>query len=123
VPIRGAALLLSLTLLAGCSAATIANAPGVGEPANTPARSETATPFLPVHDVPPPREEPVPTLEERTKLQKELLATRDRQNAEANSLAKGTAPPKKAASKKTASQKPSQPDAKAQGNDTKDASH
>jgi hypothetical protein len=46
---------------------------------------------MPVHDVPPPREERVPSGEEQTRLQKELLAARDRQKAKADALAKESA--------------------------------
>jgi hypothetical protein len=35
--------------------------------------------YLPVHDLPPKREKPAMTADERLKLQKELIAARDRQ--------------------------------------------
>ena len=108
--IRPASALLVWLMLTGCSA-PLANAPIIGEPANTPARAETAPSYLPVHDVPPPREEAVPPLEERTKLQKELLAARDRQNAQAEALAKGSSPVKK----KAAPAKPARGQAKDEG--------
>jgi hypothetical protein len=35
--------------------------------------------YLPVHDLPPKREKPAMMADERSKLQKELIAARDRQ--------------------------------------------
>jgi hypothetical protein len=47
------------------------------------ARSEAPAPpkasvYLPVEDLPPPREQPAMTIDERSKLEKELIAARDR---------------------------------------------
>jgi len=52
------------------------------------ARAEATAPpktsnYLPVEDLPPKREKPVLTPDERLKLQKELIAARDRQAAAA----------------------------------------
>ena len=53
-----AGLLLLGIALGGC-ASTIADAPLVGLPANTPARPAAPAEYLPVHDVPAPRQETV----------------------------------------------------------------
>ena len=87
--LRLAAGLAAAALLAGC--AGIADAPLIGVPANAPARPAVATQYMPIHDVPPPREEPVQSEAERAKLQKDLLEARDRQNARADELAKQSA--------------------------------
>ena len=50
------AILLLALALGGC-ASVVADVPLVGVPANAPARPETAGTYLPVHDVPPPRQE------------------------------------------------------------------
>ncbi|WP_425994107.1 hypothetical protein [Afipia sp. DC4300-2b1] len=73
-------LLLLGIVLGGC-ASTIADAPLVGLPANTPARPATPAEYLPVHDVPAPRQETVLDQAQQDKLEKDLLAARDRQAA------------------------------------------
>lgn len=75
-----AALLLSLSL-GGCATST-------GGSSLMDARAEAPMPpktkaYLPVEDLPPPREKPAMTPDERSKLQKELVAARDRQAAAA----------------------------------------
>jgi hypothetical protein len=75
----GTPLLLSLSL-GGC-----ATSPG---PPLMDARAEALLPpktsvYLPVHDLPPPRDQPVMTSDERSMLQKDLIAARDRQAAAA----------------------------------------
>jgi len=72
------ALLLAALTLGGCST-SIADLPLFGTPADAPARSKDADGYLPVHDVPPDREEPELAPAERAKIQAELLAARDRQ--------------------------------------------
>ena len=52
------------------------------------ARAEASAPpktsvYLPVEDLPPKREKPAMTADERSKLQKELIAARDRQVSKA----------------------------------------
>jgi hypothetical protein len=72
-----AALLLSSLLLGGCATSTAS--PSVMDArAEAPAPSKTGT-YLPVQDLPPKRDKPIMTPEERLKLQKELSAARDRQ--------------------------------------------
>jgi len=70
-------MLLGLAL-GGC-ASQLADAPLVGLPANTPARPATPAEYLPVHDVPAPRQETVLNQAQQDKLEKDLLAARDRQ--------------------------------------------
>jgi hypothetical protein len=73
-----AALLLSALTLGGC-ATSIADLPLVGTPADAPERPKQAGAYLPVHDLPPDREEAAMAPAERAKIQAELLAARDRQ--------------------------------------------
>lgn len=72
------ALLLSALALGGCSS-SIADLPLVGTPADAPARPKDAGAYLPVHDLPPDREEAVIPPAERAKIEAELAAARDRQ--------------------------------------------
>jgi hypothetical protein len=84
-----AAVLMSALAVSGCST-SIADLPGVGLPGDAPARPKEANGYLPVHDLPPAREEAVIKPAEQAKIQAELLAARDRQAAAAapNSAAK-----------------------------------
>ena len=71
-------LLLSALALGGCSM-SIADLPLVGTPADAPERPKEAGAYLPVHDLPPDREEAVIPPAERAKIEAELAAARDRQ--------------------------------------------
>ena len=71
-------LLLSALPLGGC-ATSIAEMPIAGTPADAPARSKDAGGYLPVHDLPPDREQAEMTPAEQAKALKELAAARDRQ--------------------------------------------
>jgi hypothetical protein len=71
-------LLVSALALAGCSS-SIADLPLVGTPADAPARPKEAGIYLPVHDLPPDREEAAMAPAERAKIEAELVAARDRQ--------------------------------------------
>ena len=71
-------LLLSALALGGCSI-SIADLPLVGTPADAPERPKEAGAYLPVHDLPPDREEAAMAPAERAKVQSELIAARDRQ--------------------------------------------
>jgi len=71
-------LLLSALPLGGC-ATSIAEMPIVGTPADAPARPKEAGTYLPVHDLPPDREEAEMTPAEQAKALKELAAARDHQ--------------------------------------------
>jgi hypothetical protein len=51
----------------------------IGTPADAPPRPKEAGGYLPVHDLPPDREQPELAPAERAKIQAELLAARDRQ--------------------------------------------
>jgi hypothetical protein len=74
----GTLLLLSLSL-GGCATA---GSSLMDARAEAPAPPKTSS-YLPVEDLPPPREQPAMTTDELSKLQKELIATRDRQTAAA----------------------------------------
>ena len=74
----GALLLSSALALGGC-ATSIADLPLVGTPADVPERPKEAGAYLPVHDLPPDREEAAMAPAERAKIQSELIAARDRQ--------------------------------------------
>jgi hypothetical protein len=71
-------LLLSALTMGGCSI-PIADLPMVGTPADAPARPKEAGAYLPVHDLPPDRDEAVMAPGDRAKMQAELIAARDRQ--------------------------------------------
>ena len=85
--------LLSALTLGGC-ATSIADLPLVGTPADAPARPKEAGSYLPVHDLPPDRDEAAMAPAEQAKIQRELLAARDRQASTAagkNPAAKNSA--------------------------------
>lgn len=73
-----AGVLLFGIALGGC-ASQIADAPLIGLPANTPARPANPGEYLPVHDIPAPRQETVLDPAQQSKLEKDLLSARDRQ--------------------------------------------
>jgi hypothetical protein len=75
--LAAAALLLSSLSLGGCATST-AGSSLMDARAEAPAPPKTSA-YLPVEDLPPKREKPAMTLDERSKLQKELIAARDRQ--------------------------------------------
>jgi hypothetical protein len=77
-----AALLLSALALGGCSI-SLADLPLVGTPVDAPERPKEAGAYLPVHDLPPDRDEAAMTPAQRAEMEKELLAARDRQASEA----------------------------------------
>jgi len=77
VVVWGVLLTAALTL-GGCSS-TIADLPVVGTPSDAPARPKEAGAYLPVHDLPPDRDAEVIPPKERTKIEAELIAARDRQ--------------------------------------------
>lgn len=76
------ALLVLAVSLGGC-ASTVADLPLVGLPADAPARPQEKRAYLPVHDMPAPRDQAVMDPAEQAKLQAELIAARDRQAAAA----------------------------------------
>jgi hypothetical protein len=71
-----AALLLTALALAGCST-SIADIPLDG--ASSEARAKDAGAYLPVNQLPPARDEAAMDPAERAKIQKELVAARERQ--------------------------------------------
>ncbi|WP_458761081.1 hypothetical protein ACSVBT_10035 [Afipia sp. TerB] len=75
-----ALIVLAACMLGGCSL-PVADLPVVGLPANTPPRPETPAAYLPVHDIPAPREENLLTADQQAQMEKELAAARDRQSA------------------------------------------
>ena len=75
-------------LMLGACSIPIADLPLIGVPADAPKRAEIQPAYLPVNDTPPPRDEAVLTTDEQKKLQKQLLDARDKQNADADKLAK-----------------------------------
>ena len=76
----GMPLLLSLSL-GGCASST-ARSSLMDAHAEAPAPPKTSG-YLPVEDLPPPRDQTAMTRDEQAKLKKELLAARDRQAAAA----------------------------------------
>ena len=93
-----AIILLGLAL-SGC-ASTVANLPLIGLPANAPARPETPGSFLPVHDLPQPRQEEMMSVTEQTRIANELMEARAKGKATAASdaaeIAASTPPPARA---------------------------
>ena len=73
----GALLLLSLSL-GGCATSTGSPLMDARDEATAPAKANA---YLPVEDLPPKREKPAMTADERTKVTKELTAARDRQTS------------------------------------------
>jgi len=80
------ALLTAALALGGCST-TIADLPAVGTPADAPERPKEPGAYLPVHDLPPDREEAIISPAERAKIEAELAAAREHQAA---AMATGT---------------------------------
>ena len=85
-------LLLSALALGGC-ATSIADMPLVGTPADAPARPKEAGAYLPVHDLPPDREEAAMAPSEQAKVLKELSAARDHQASAKGAKKPGRAVP------------------------------
>ena len=90
-----AGLFASALALGGCST-QIADLPGVGLPTDTPERPKEAGTYMPVHDVPPNREEEAMKPAEVAKLQADLTAARDRQASTTATPATAAAAPKPA---------------------------
>ena len=92
--LASAALLLSSLSLGGCVSST-ASSSLMDARAEAPAPPKTSV-YLPVEDLPPKREKPAMTPDERLKLQKELIAARDRQASDGKARGGGArAQPKK----------------------------
>ncbi|WP_407181523.1 hypothetical protein [Bradyrhizobium sp. STM 3562] len=71
-------LALSAFVLAGCSS-PIADMPSLGTPADASAHAKDSGTYLPVHDLPPDRDEAVIPPDQRAKIEAELIKARDRQ--------------------------------------------
>jgi hypothetical protein len=84
-----AALFASALTIGGCST-QIADLPGVGVPTDAPQRPKEAGGYLPVHDLPPDRDEAAMNATERAKIQAELVAARDRQASTGSAAKTGT---------------------------------
>ena len=84
--------------LGGCS--YVADVPLIGVPANAPPRPEGSGTYLPVHDIPPQREEQVLSVPEQTRIYDELdkARTKGKANAAADAaeIAASQPPPKPA---------------------------
>lgn len=78
--------------LAGCSS-SIADLPLGSPAADASAHPKEPDGYLPVHDIPPERDEAVIPPDQRAKIQSELIAARDRQ-ASSTAAASSTAPAK-----------------------------
>lgn len=85
-PLAAAALLLYSLSLGGCATSTTGSSVMNAHAEALPKTSG----YLPVEDLPPKEEKPAMTADERLKLQKELIAARDRQTSRAK--AKGASP-------------------------------
>jgi len=71
-------LLAAALALGGCSI-SLADLPLVGTPADAPGRPKEGSAYLPVNELPPDRDEAAMDPAQRAKIQKELVAARDRQ--------------------------------------------
>jgi hypothetical protein len=91
-----AALFASAFALGGCST-SIADLPGIGTPADAPQRPKEAVGYLPVHDLPPDRDEAALKPKELEKIEEELRAARDRQASAAGGTPAATTATKPAA--------------------------
>ena len=83
------ALLAAALTIGGCST-QIADMHGVGLPSDAPARPKEAGAYMPVHDLPPDRDEAVMKPAELAKIQAELTAARDRQASSGAAAKTGT---------------------------------
>lgn len=78
---------------AGCSASHIDAVPNWagGEPQGVPTRPAAEMEYPPVHDRPPPLATKIITVEEQTKIERDLVASRDRQAKRAEQMKKDRA--------------------------------
>ena len=85
------ALLAAALAVSGCST-QVADMPLVGVPSDAPPRPKEAGTYLPVHDLPPSRDEAAMNLAEQKRIQSELIAARDRQASSSTPAASKAAP-------------------------------
>ncbi len=91
-----AAVAMAAALSSCAPGAVIDKLPGdLGLPAEAPARPTTPYVYPAVHDMPPPRETPTMSEEQQVKLEKDLEAVRDRQEAREGAAKKTAKPVKK----------------------------
>ncbi len=74
--VTGMTLLASALVLSGCST-PIADMPSTANPAD--AQAQAGSSYPPVNELPPERDSAAMSPDERAKIEKELLAARDRQ--------------------------------------------
>ena len=77
------AALCALALTLGSCSSQIADMPGVGLPADAPQRPKESGGYMPIHDLPPDRNQEAIKPDELAKIQEELTAARDRQASSA----------------------------------------
>jgi hypothetical protein len=77
--------LLAAIAVAGCTS-TLSNLPLVGEPDTLPQRPGTPGAYPAVHDMPAPRDTKPLTEAERKKLEADLVAARNKQEADTNTV-------------------------------------
>jgi hypothetical protein len=99
-----AALVISALALGGC-ATSIADIPVIGVPADAPGRPKEVSAYPAVHDLPAPREQDAMDPTEQAKIEKELVAARDRQAEVAADKPPPTGKSNAAAGKSTAAAK------------------
>jgi hypothetical protein len=73
------AALVMLSLSLGGCATSIADIPLIGVPSDAPSRPKDPSAYPAVHDIPAEREQTAMAPSEQAKIQKELIAARDRQ--------------------------------------------
>ena len=84
---RIAAILLCLTAMfavAGCGSLPGTQTPFGGLPPEAPPRAAVQSPYPNVYDLPPPRETKLATEQEQTAIEAELVAIRNKLNAQAD---------------------------------------
>jgi hypothetical protein len=74
----GALLTAALLMLSGCSSSLV-DLPGASTTSDAAGHAKEPDAYLPVHDLPPDRDEAVIPPDQRAKIEKELIAARDRQ--------------------------------------------
>jgi hypothetical protein len=82
-------MMASALAVGGCTS-QIADMRGVGLPSDAPQRPKEAGVYLPVHDLPPDRDEAAMNAAELAKIQAELVAARDRQASTGTPAKTGT---------------------------------
>jgi len=84
--------LLAAGAVCGCTS-TMSSLPLVGEPDKLPPRTDTPVSYPAVHDMPAPRDTKPMTDADRKKLEDELVAARNKQEADTNTTPQPPKPP------------------------------